>query len=132
MLSRSRLAAIARQIYIDYYGEPVCRKCGKIPADVHHVDRNKANNAKGNLRVYCRRHHITIHNHAEQRRTKEYYPFYKEGSIWLIKKGRKTVYTDDDDKFIRTRVQAKTYARILMERDRGTLCEKLNLERGIN
>lgn len=61
--SKSGLRRIARKIYISRHGEPSCRKCGCLPADVHHRDGNMGNNEDSNHLPLCRSCHITHHNH---------------------------------------------------------------------
>ncbi len=53
----------AKTSWIDFYGSaPNCDICGRSSADIHHIDGNKDNNVKSNLRGLCRSHHIALEN----------------------------------------------------------------------
>lgn len=67
--SNHRLNGIARNIYIERHGEPICMKCGN-PADVHHKDGNRKNNADENHEPLCRACHTAHHNRLTPRRKK--------------------------------------------------------------
>ena len=59
--SSSNARRIARDVYIEHYGEPACIVCGSIPADVHHKDEDMTNNNPSNLEAICRSSHSRFH-----------------------------------------------------------------------
>ncbi len=63
-----RLNAIARQIYIDRNGPPICENCGASPADVHHKNEDRRDNSRENQLALCRSCHTTHHNEISPRR----------------------------------------------------------------
>ena len=63
-VSRSRLRGIARLIYIERHGVPVCQNCGATPADVHHINEDANDNSDKNHKPLCRSCHTTEHNLA--------------------------------------------------------------------
>lgn len=69
--SRSQIHDRARKVYIANYGEPVCQKCGKSPADVHHINEDKTDNRIENLTAWCRSCHVSHHNSVSPKRKKE-------------------------------------------------------------
>lgn len=60
--SVSRLNEIAREVYVERHGEPICEICGSTHADIHHQDENIENNSDGNLKALCRSCHTKHHN----------------------------------------------------------------------
>ena len=68
--SASTLSYRARKIYVEKHGEPVCRICEKVPADVHHKDGNRMNNADENHDPLCRSCHVALENHLFPKRWK--------------------------------------------------------------
>lgn len=69
-ISKKKLAYRARKIYIERHGNPVCRVCGKTPADVHHKDGNPINNDDFNHDPLCRSLHIALENRLFPKRRK--------------------------------------------------------------
>lgn len=60
--SPGRLCARARKAWLAIYGSlPTCEICG-APADIHHIDGDRSNNAKENMQPLCRSHHISLEN----------------------------------------------------------------------
>jgi 5-methylcytosine-specific restriction endonuclease McrA len=68
--SSKRLNGIARMIYIERCGIPSCSHCGKVPADVHHLNEDKRDNSKENLIALCRSCHVAYHNSVSPKRKK--------------------------------------------------------------
>jgi 5-methylcytosine-specific restriction endonuclease McrA len=66
--SKKRLNGIARMIYIERNGTPACFHCGKVPADVHHLNEDTTDNSKENLLALCRSCHVAYHNSASPKR----------------------------------------------------------------
>lgn len=66
--SNHRLNAIAREIYIERHGNPICSKCGEPNADVHHKDGNRKNNVDENHDPLCRSCHISHENRINPKR----------------------------------------------------------------
>lgn len=93
--SKHRLNSIARAIYIDRNGEPVCQKCGKLPADIHHIDGNRKNNSEENHQPLCRSCHVAHHNHLNPKRTRNETAFVKSRSFSRTPKrsGREARYS---------------------------------------
>ncbi len=69
--SNNRLHTIARNIYILRHGEPICKKCGSSPADVHHKNENIKDNTDKNHIPLCRSCHIKHHNTISPKRVCE-------------------------------------------------------------
>ena len=118
-LHRHRISAIARQIYIERHGEPICRICGK-KADIHHKDENPENNRDENHDPLCRSCHTTHHNRKHPKRTASgkyiystYYPVKQIDMIWCVIFKGKRVYRDDRGMFFKTKKRAKEYAQSL-------------------
>lgn len=65
---KTRLRAIAREIYVERHGDPKCKTCGSKKADIHHRDENLTNNSDKNLIPLCRGCHIAHHNHVAPKR----------------------------------------------------------------
>lgn len=118
-LHKHRLSAIARQIYIERHGEPICRICGK-KADVHHKDENPENNRDENHDPLCRSCHTAHHNrkHPRRKASGKYiystsYQVKRIDKAWcVIFKGHR-VYRDSEGKFLRTNKRAREYAKEL-------------------
>jgi hypothetical protein len=56
--------AVYRAIMLDDLGKPkVCERCGRsdVPVEIHHKDRDRANNAPDNLEVLCINCHRRTH-----------------------------------------------------------------------
>lgn len=52
-----------RKIAFEELGLPMeCMSCGETTVAVHHNDKNRSNNTKENLEIYCRSCHTTYHN----------------------------------------------------------------------
>jgi hypothetical protein len=66
--SKSRLCKVARKIYIENFGDPICEQCGAKNADVHHRDENRKNRSIENLIALCRSCHTAHHNRKTSRR----------------------------------------------------------------
>lgn len=69
--SPHRLNGIARKIYIERYGPPVCQRCGSFPADVHHKNENRKDNSRKNLLSLCRSCHVSYHNEISPKRQRQ-------------------------------------------------------------
>jgi hypothetical protein len=61
-MSKSRARSVARKVWIERHGNPVCKECSASPADVHHVDGNYYNNEDSNHKPLCRKCHIAYEN----------------------------------------------------------------------
>jgi len=60
---RSRQSLIARIIAYELFKLPkICEECGGINRiEVHHIDGNRDNNQRENLKTLCKRHHNNLH-----------------------------------------------------------------------
>ena len=62
----------ARQLWIERHGcMPTCEICQRQPADVHHKDGDRTNNAPDNHQALCRSHHVSHENHVKPRRARK-------------------------------------------------------------